>query len=546
MITNSHALKYMIQDLIQNILEKSEDLSTICDYISRSLCELLGVKLSLIVRCEHFSMNHKHELLSIFPHRYKNYLSIDEFDDVFPQIHQNEILTSKIDKTILENIEKTINVNNRELKLAFVIPLIIKSQIIGSILIFDTKAYKKRAILNDIFAVIAPLLSSIIKNSIQYSDNILKRVQVENEFFTLTKNAPIGIIKLDQNRDVESINSFIKRLCKELHIDFDFNDWTTIFNFNKRNEIKDFIYNINNFTSSITSKTVKNDNKVKWIKIKNTPLFSSKTNELKGYIIILIDITKDRKKSKKIKKALLKAKESDNLKTQFISNLSHEIRTPLNIIQGFSSMLMRKLDKNENNLKIEHTIKKNTSDLTKIIEDMLEMSILEKQDRVNSYEYISLNNFIKNMRIMCDIKIKNSNKDINLIINIDETDHSINSDRTKLLRIMTNLIDNAIKFTNKGTIEIGYKIKNNKVKIYVKDTGIGISKDHKKVIFNKFRQIEHSYSRSFGGLGIGLYISKQLAYKIHGKLKFKSTKDRGSYFYIKLPKELKFSNIQTT
>lgn len=230
-----------------------------------------------------------------------------------------------------------------------------------------------------------------------------------------------------------------------------------------------------------------------------------------------------------------KAEESDRLKTEFIHNMSHEIRTPMNGILGFSDLLN---DTNlpENKRKQYVNIIQNSGKLLmRIIDDILEISQLEtKQVNVIENE-ICLNDMLLELFSIFDITAKENKTPLYLKNGLSDIQSKILTDATKLNKILSNLLENALKFTTEGFVEFGYKQIDNELEIYVKDTGIGIKKDKQTAIFERFSQEEKELSKNVGGLGLGLSIAKENAELLGGKITLQSEKGKGATFFVTIP-----------
>ncbi|MBN1252180.1 MAG: PAS domain S-box protein [Bacteroidales bacterium] len=268
------------------------------------------------------------------------------------------------------------------------------------------------------------------------------------------------------------------------------------------------------------------------------PLFNSDGSR-KALITLGRNVTKRKKYEIELKFAKEKAEEADSLKSAFLANMSHEIRTPLNGIMGFSSLLQEYSLSKEDVSKFVDIIIANGNQLLTIIDDILLISKLQvNQIKVSDSQFL-LNKTILNIleKYTKELKLV-SGKDVNLRVElIDSYDNvKIETDKSKFSMIFSKLIRNAMKFTNSGEIVFGYNFdKKNEMYFFVKDTGVGISDDKKHIIFKKFRQVDDSTTRLYGGTGIGLSIVKGLVDLLNGKLWLESKINEGSTFLFKIP-----------
>ena len=232
-----------------------------------------------------------------------------------------------------------------------------------------------------------------------------------------------------------------------------------------------------------------------------------------------------------------KAEESDRLKSSFLANLSHEIRTPMNAIQGFTSLLKApNLTDDKKEIYIS-TIKKSGDKLLLIINDIIEISKIDAGQIVPHFSPINLNDFIIDLYNTLNVTIpEDKNVKLKFIYSNNEVGLYISTDEVKLLQVMTNLINNAIKFTEEGTVTYGYEIISDKeIRFFVQDTGIGIDKKNKHLIFERFRQVENDIAIKKGGSGLGLAISKAYVEMLGGTIELESEVGKGSCFSFSIP-----------
>jgi len=237
-----------------------------------------------------------------------------------------------------------------------------------------------------------------------------------------------------------------------------------------------------------------------------------------------------------------KAEESNRLKSAFLTTMNHELRTPLNHVIGFSEII-RDSSQEEETRQFAETILQSGQGLLEIIEDIFDLALTEKSVIKLRLKSFQTEKMYREMKSILEELLYNAKKQdqLELVFNPEEAllSRKILSDRNKLVQVMTNLFKNAIKFTDIGSIEFGvYQTQNTYLNLYVKDTGIGIAEDKKDIIFEFFRQGDDSHTRRFGGVGIGLAISKKIAEAMDGSITVQSEPGQGSTFLFTVP--LKF------
>lgn len=265
----------------------------------------------------------------------------------------------------------------------------------------------------------------------------------------------------------------------------------------------------------------------------------------KGYRMLgsLADITQRKKYQESLKVAWEKARESDRLKTAFLANISHEIRTPMNAILGFSDLLMNPNISASNRADYIDMINNSSHNLLNIINDIIDFSMIETgQMQLYSGEFSPVK-MIKNLHATFRQQLKMLGKE-HLYIKTDiepgKDKVMVVSDEERIMQVMTNLIGNAIKYTDQGEVKFGFRIRAEKnenplLEFYVADTGIGIHPDMQKLIFERFRQLDDSNTRRYGGNGLGLSISNEIANLLGGEITLESEVGKGSVFYFSIP-----------
>lgn len=238
-----------------------------------------------------------------------------------------------------------------------------------------------------------------------------------------------------------------------------------------------------------------------------------------------------------LNEALVKAQESDKLKSAFMANMSHEIRTPLNGILGFSNLLADELTDMEEVRYYAGIISKSGSRLLDLINNIIDISRIEAGITVIEYEQVAPADAINDIINQFSVQARNRNLWLFAHVPDEHTADTIVTDPLRLHQIISNLTGNALKFTVNGGVEIGFRPNGAMVEFFVKDTGIGIPDDKLDKIFERFYQVDDSYSRGHEGAGLGLSLCKSLAEVLGGSLQVESKSGEGSTFILTLPNQ---------
>lgn len=239
---------------------------------------------------------------------------------------------------------------------------------------------------------------------------------------------------------------------------------------------------------------------------------------------ISVDVSEMRKTNEELKRAKNRAEESDRLKSAFLANMSHEIRTPLNAIVGFSELIQTCDDEQEKEEYIR-IISANTDLLLRLINDILDLSKLESGIVQLHNTKFDLSEYFDELASEMRQRITNPNIEF-IAVNPYES-CIVETDKTRMAQVWQNFMSNAIKYTVSGQITMGYQRLDNGIKIYVKDTGIGIAEDKKQKLFQRFEKLD-SFAQ---GTGLGLSICKAISELDGGTVGFESTQGEGSLFW---------------
>jgi PAS domain S-box-containing protein len=254
-----------------------------------------------------------------------------------------------------------------------------------------------------------------------------------------------------------------------------------------------------------------------------------------GRVLSFRDITERKKAEAELISAKERAEESDRLKTAFLQNVSHEIRTPMNAILGFTTLLSEPRASKAERKQYIDIIFQNGTHLLSIINDIVDIASIESGHVKMNLGEINVNVAMRKISDQFSYKAKEGKILLALETPLPNDEAEIRSDGTKLVQIITNLLNNAFKFTEKGRIDFGYSLKNNFLEFYVADTGIGIMPEHQNKIFKRFYQVENSSTRKYAGTGLGLSICKAYIELMGGKIWFESKPGKGSKFLFTIP-----------
>ena len=364
-----------------------------------------------------------------------------------------------------------------------------------------------------------------------------KAIQLsENRYHTLTNLVPVGIFITKADGKTSFVNPkwcSISGLSQE---EASYDGWLKAVHPEDRKKLKKGWYDAagKGESSQAEYRFLNEDGTVTWVLGQAIPEYNDE-QEIIGYVGTITDITEIKLYELELSRLKEKAEESDRLKSAFLANMSHEIRTPMNGIMGLAELLKEpKLTGDEQQLYLD-LIKESGARMLNIIKDIIDISKIEA-DQVKLYHtQVNINDQTEYLYqfFTPETDSKNIKLSLNNGLNYDEA--IVHTDKEKFNAILTNLVKNAIKYTNKGTIDFGYKLKDNHLEFYVKDTGIGISKDRQKAIFDRFVQADIEDRYALEGAGIGLSIAKAYVEMLDGEIWVESKKNKGSTFYFTIP-----------
>lgn len=292
--------------------------------------------------------------------------------------------------------------------------------------------------------------------------------------------------------------------------------------------------------------------KIKVKDSKNSRIFHNSLSSLilkdKTELVVGIarDITKQVQYEEELAKQKEKAIESDRIKSAFLKNISHEIRTPMNSVIGFIELLDNQSFEEEKKKEFLNIIKSKSKQLLSLIDDIAELSKFESGEIGINRTETNLARIFQELHKEYSEKATNLKNNLEIFLNLPAGlhEHQAYTDPGRVQQILSYFLDNALKYTDKGYIQLGYEIKDNKqVTLYVKDTGVGIPKEAQKYLFNRFRISEDTIDPKMVNTGLGLTISRAIVEQLGGKISVESAPGQGSVFsftipYVKLEKNI--------
>jgi PAS domain S-box-containing protein len=371
------------------------------------------------------------------------------------------------------------------------------------------------------------------ENSLREAKNLAERKEVEVR--SVIDNSPVGIALVSPKGDVIDINqSALTMLAApsakhvlKLNIFKDSRLQTSGFNddFLKCLETKTMVWNENKFTSRWGREA--------FVKYYLVPIFID--GVIESVLANVEDISNIKETEKKLIALKDKAEESDRLKSAFLANMSHEIRTPMNAICGFSNLLLDSSIADDQKESFVEIININGQQLLSIINDIIDISKIESGQISISNNKFSLNEIFKETETVYAQLAKIRGINFASSLGLPDSESIIVTDEMKLKQIINNIVFNAIKFTEEGKVELGYRLKDEHIEFFVKDSGIGVPLDKYDAIFERFQQVDNASSQSRKGTGLGLAISKAFVEMLGGTIWFKSEVGKGSTFFFTIP-----------
>jgi PAS domain S-box-containing protein len=363
----------------------------------------------------------------------------------------------------------------------------------------------------------------------------------EEKYRLIFENSPLGIFNFDKDGTVTHCNDKIADILgipKEQILGFNMN--TSLRDEKMKAAFKEvLLLRQGHFEGEYRSQE---SSKAAFIKVDYSPNISD-DGTLLGGVGIVEDIRERKQAEDKLReyadelsKMNKELQSVDRMKSELLSNVSHELRTPLTSIKGYSDLLMEGTlgEMNYQQLKAVNTVIRNTERLRRLVDSLLYVSMAEVENIKYDFSKIDVLEVIDNA--VTDMTIPVTEKKINVLLHVQEDVPQIEADAKKIADMLTNVLDNAVKFTpSMGKISISARKEGEMVHISVEDTGIGIPAELVPHLFQKFYQIDPSIRRKYGGTGLGLFISRNIVEAHKGKIWIESEDSQGTTVHILLP-----------
>jgi PAS domain S-box-containing protein len=433
-----------------------------------------------------------------------------------------DLAGNSLSKSTIYMIEKTFNIGE-----VYLVKILKENKTLGDFtLVFN----KGESIENPSYVALYASQVGLFLDRNKVTE-MLKRSEVK--YRTFVENMQDGVYVIDNDRKFVDVNPALVRI-----LGYDFKEELLSIDIGSQLFFSDDEYNsagiVNSDGALVAYRLRRKDGSEIWVEDHSISLINEKGEAL-GREGTLRDITARRAAEQELVIAKERAEKSDKLKSAFLANMSHEIRTPMNGILGFTNLLKESDLSGEERMEYINVIEQSGERLLKIINDIIDMSKVEAgvmtvvKTEVN---LAAIFGYIHNF-----FKPEANAKGVDFVVDdsLIKRDLIIMTDSEKIYSILINLVKNAIKNTNEGSIEFGYSLKANSVEFFVKDTGIGIPLNMQQTIFERFAKVNISDTKAPQGAGLGLAITKGYVKMLGGEIWVESKEGIGSTFFFTLP-----------
>lgn len=417
------------------------------------------------------------------------------------------------------------------------IPLKIGQKIIG---VFAIQSYDKDTIYTKDDVQVLEFVSDQIALAIERKKDQEYLITTQARHASIIESSPDGLIVIEPDGIIREHNTSILEMLNikaKTITNRNFFDFITPGNVNK---VKNVLLQTleSGFRKNFETRIIRDDGTNFFAEV-SFGLISDKSKQSASFVIIIKNISERKNYEVNLKIAKNKAEESDRLKTSFLSNMSHEIRTPMNAIIGFAELLSSRDASDEERKEFIEQINQGAETLMRLIDDIIDISKIEAGQLIIHNSMFNLSNLMNDLYRIFQKSLYNLDKSHIRFIednNNQDINISVYTDQLRLKQIFSNLLDNALKFTESGEIRYGVKhLNKERITFYVKDTGIGIEKKKLKLIFERFRQGHETAVNFYSGTGLGLAISKNLTELMGGKISVHSVQGKGTEFIFTIP-----------
>lgn len=445
--------------------------------------------------------------------------------------NENEILRLKVDQQTLRNQYLFV-------ALISTLLLIIAGALIGNV-VRNRRKNKRLETYNITLENSVQERTMALKEQVNARDEVLKSLRKsEEKLRVINETSPLGIAVTEKNGKIVFINQRLTEVFGLESEAFHSGEWVKSILIEDRNSMEQFWKHAHqeSLETMSTKFRIRHDQKILWVHVKAATMVID--NQFAGLVAVFDNITDRMNFENELIQAKNKAEESDRLKSAFLANMSHEIRTPMNAILGFSDLLSSDEYNEEEKTEFIDMIKSSGRLLLNLINDIIDISKIEAGELKIQKSHFMISKLMENMEQTFRQQLDSNGKQhIQLILKLgaDVDGFEIYSDHLRLQQILTNLLSNSMKFTNRGQIEFGVMRIDGNFEFYVRDSGIGIPEEKLEVVFERFRQADDSHTRLYGGTGLGLSITKNLTEMLGGKIWVESLVNKGTVFYFTLP-----------
>jgi PAS domain S-box-containing protein len=379
------------------------------------------------------------------------------------------------------------------------------------------------------------LISKYFGRKIEKVNDLI--IKSETRFREIAENLEdVFWIILPKEHQFEYISPSVKKIFGKSQEEIYNNPliWNEIIHPNDKRLVLNAMENSESGNYDVEYRIVLSNNEIRWIRDYGSPIFNIQGEYIR-MVGISSDITDRKGMFDQLKIAKEKAEESDRLKSSFLANMSHEIRTPMNSILGFSDLLMNQDLSDSKKDKYHEIVNSSGKRLMNLINDIIDVSKIDAKELKLNPSVFNLNKLIDQLQQQFKISPKNKNTGISTVKYLEDDNSFVNLDETRLLQVLSNLLENALKFTHNGTVEFGYTLDANQLHFYVKDSGVGINaKDH-QYIFERFGQSDNEILKVKEGSGLGLAITKGIVEIFGGNIWVESEPYKGATFHFTIP-----------